>query len=311
MVDPVGMSETLRRSNCLTAESYWIPNHIVNSAWLTHGAFASWLIASLEPKTVVELGTHNGFSYFAFCEAAQRLGLPTKCFALDTWEGDDQAGFYDEQVYRSVSEVSTANYPTSSTLLRGYFDESLAMFENESIDLLHIDGQHTYEDVKHDFLSWRPKLSNRAVVLFHDVAERENDFGVWRLWEELAPGQASFSFEHGHGLGVLGFGEEFPVGLKNLFEADETLSEQIRDAYRSLGGRIYGIYALLADQDQLTKGLSAAEGSVESLQHDLAVTRGELDDIATSQAWRIATKLRSVGSHLPGRVRRAFGRMIH
>jgi len=61
------------------------------------------------------------------------------------------------------------------------FDEAATQFQNESIDLLHIDGMHTYEAVKRDFEQWWPKMRPGGIVLLDDSAHTENDFGVWVL----------------------------------------------------------------------------------------------------------------------------------
>ena len=76
----------------LSPASFWTPDHLPASAWLTHAPFAFWLVDALRPKLFVELGTHHGFSYFAVCQAIARLGLGTAAFAVDTWRGDDHAG---------------------------------------------------------------------------------------------------------------------------------------------------------------------------------------------------------------------------
>jgi hypothetical protein len=176
------------------------------SAWHGHVAFGHWVVQAARPRVVVELGTHHGVSYASFCHAVAAAILRTRCFAVDTWLGDAQSGVYGEDVYADLKRFNDTYYSAFSTLLRCTFDAALDRFEDRSIDLLHIDGQHTYEMVRHDFENWLPKLSEHAVVLFHDIGVREPTFGVWRLWEELCRRYPSFSFEHSYGLGVLAVG---------------------------------------------------------------------------------------------------------
>ena len=182
---------------------FWRPTYIAQSAWLEHIPFAFWLVESLRPRKIVELGTHYGSSYFSFCQAVTKLDLETLCFAVDTWGGDEHAGLYGEEVYGQVSEYNQQHYSSFSTLIRSTFDQALAHFPQGSIDLLHIDGLHTLDAVRHDFESWLPKLSDRAVVIMHDTNVRERGFGVFQLLDELKQQYPHFEFAHGHGLGVI------------------------------------------------------------------------------------------------------------
>jgi hypothetical protein len=194
------------------------------SAWHGHVSFAHWIVPTLRPGVVVELGTHNGVSFAAFCNAVSRSGLPTKCFAVDSWTGDSHSGHYGEEVYNDISAFVRAEFRSFANLLRCDFDAALSSFADSSIDLLHIDGLHSYEAVSHDFHSWQPKLSQRAVVLFHDTMVHEADFGVWRLWDALATQYPSFNFTHSFGLGVLAAGPDIApqiAALCRLVSADD------------------------------------------------------------------------------------------
>jgi hypothetical protein len=175
--------------------------------WVGHIPFAFWLIESVRPDCLVELGTHSGNSYCAFLQAAVACNLPLKAYAVDTWKGDAHAGFYGEEVFASLAEYHDGRYGGFSRLMRMTFDEARDYFSDSSVDLLHIDGHHAYESVKRDFENWLPKMSRRGVVLFHDTNVRERDFGVWRLWEEVSSRYPSFSFCHSHGLGLAYVGE--------------------------------------------------------------------------------------------------------
>jgi len=161
---------------CLTE-----PERLASTAWAAHIPFAMLLVDLLRPRTLVELGTFTGVSYCAFCQAVRELNLDTRCYAIDTWRGDEQSGFYGDEILTDLKRHHDPLYGSFSTLLQSSFDDARDNFENGSIDLLHIDGYHTYDVVKHDFESWLPKMSDRGVILLHDTNVREKDFGVWRL----------------------------------------------------------------------------------------------------------------------------------
>lgn len=92
----------------LSEAAFRLPDWLVQSAWLQHAPFAAWLIEAHRPRTLVELGTHAGFSYAAFCEAVKRNGFDTRCSAIDTWRGDEHAGFYGEEIFTRFSAYHDA-----------------------------------------------------------------------------------------------------------------------------------------------------------------------------------------------------------
>lgn len=203
--------------------------------WSGHLSFANDLIASLRPSLLVELGTHWGESYFTFCQSVFENGLDCVCYAVDHWLGEAHAGTYGEEVYQEVQDYNEAQYRSFSYLLRTGFEDALPQFSNESIDLLHIDGLHTFEAVAHDFYSWLPKVKPGGIVMLHDIAVRHADFGVWRLWDRLkAEFDEVFEFHHWWGLGVLrkrgGTRLRMPF-LEKLFVASPEEQERIRRYY--------------------------------------------------------------------------------
>ncbi|WP_428390492.1 class I SAM-dependent methyltransferase [Lichenicoccus sp.] len=275
-------------SGAAIAPLFYRPSRVgPDSAWYGHLPFANWVMRAAAPAMFVELGTHAGISYSGFCDAVLSEGLPTRCLAIDTWQGDEHAGFYGEQVFAEFSRFHDQRYGGFSRLLRCRFDEALATFEDGSIDLLHIDGRHLLADIEEDFASWLPKLSRHGVVLLHDTNVRERNFGVWRFWEKVRGHFPSFEFLHAHGLGVLAVGITPPTAILELCRLSTTQAAGfLRDRFAFAGERWELDFAVsrrdhaladlapkIAEADNQTAHARALQ---EQLQNEVATLRARL-----------------------------------
>lgn len=272
----------------LTEPAFWVPDRLVYSAWTEHAPFAFWIVDAHRPRTLVELGTYYGYSYLAFCQAVDRLGTGTRCHAVDLWidEGDIWPGgpMPSSVALEQLREYHDPRYSAFSELIRSSFAEAAQHFPDGSVDLLHIDGVHSWDAVKDDYETWLPKMSDRGVILFHDINVHRDDFGVDRFWKTLKPDFPSFEFDHGHGLGVLGYGTRSTETLGPLFglSEDQAAATELRRAFARLG-------AAIADREKLVD--PAANPLWPQL--DAARLRGDQMRAQLAKARSKATALRS------------------
>ena len=277
---------------CLT-----IPERLTPfSGWCEHIPFAMLAVDLLKPNVIVELGTQHGVSYCAFCQAVKELNLGTRCYAIDTWQGDPHSTLYGPEVLADLRAHHDPLYGSFSRLIQSTFDEALQHFGPETIDLLHIDGYHTYEAVKHDFDAWLPRMSRVGVILLHDINVREGDFGVWKLWDELTIQYPHFAFAHGHGLGVLAVGRDCPKALQKLLGASEEDAATIRNFVFELGHRLsvrMQQRLLTAERDRLAQEVAQAQVTVQAQQQALGERERQAAELAAERE-RLALEVAQV-----------------
>jgi len=265
-----------------------IPDWIAPSSWWQHVPIAHWLTCELKPEIVVELGTHYGVSFFGFCEAAEAFSTNTFVYAIDTWEGDAHAGEYNADVFDKVQQEANRRHKSRTRLIRSTFDEAAKYFDDQSIDLLHIDGLHTYEAVKHDYETWTPKMKDNSVILFHDINVREREFGVWKLWNEIKKANNTYETGNGHGLGMLVQGEMMNSKMGKIAEAlPNLISKGIlleMLAERTDEGRF--------DTQNIQRNRAEITNENESLKEKLMQAEKRINEIENSKIWKYSKPLR-------------------
>lgn len=268
-----------------------VPERVAPSHWVAHLPFAFWLAGLARPKLFVELGTYTGVSFCAFCQQFERLGIPCEAYAVDLWQGDAHMGRYEEDIYADLDRHISQFYPGFASLVRMSFDAACAQFQDQSIDLLHIDGCHDKDAMLHDFETWLPKMSARGIVLMHDIATRFAGYGGPAAWADISARFPSFAFKHGYGLGVVLVGQNVPPKLAQMAALDDFTV--IAGLFQEQGK----IYESLFAQSQLLVRQKAESHSAElSLRHAIADLEGQLSqareyiqkqqkehDLATSQ----------------------------
>jgi hypothetical protein len=288
--------------------------------------FGIWLIQSLAPKSLVQLGTLDDSLYFNFCNAVRAAGLRTKCYAIDHAKRNECSGYGEADTFADAQQHNECLYADISSLLYLSCNEAAPYFSDASIDLLIIAGSHSYEAVKHDFATWLPKLTGTAVVLICHTNVRERGFGVWRFWEELALRYPlHMEFVHDSGLGVLQLTEGTGRFCLDWLRPESVDSQLILDYFSTRGveqwrqcgnpdlpHELSQCAQVLAERDAaLSEGVTLrhelakrnkAIAEIATLHHamaerdariaDLREAAAERDAMAASMSWRITRPLR-------------------
>ncbi|MCR4284956.1 MAG: class I SAM-dependent methyltransferase [archaeon] len=125
---------------------------------------------SKEKKIIVEIGTSRGF-------AAMIMSLHgAEVYTIDNYlviDDEASSSLLDKENSQEIRST-VAKYLSLFGRIIQVYGESLKIaenhFEQESVDLLYIDAEHTYLAVKSDFFAWFPKVRKGGFILFHDYS---------------------------------------------------------------------------------------------------------------------------------------------
>lgn len=130
----------------------------------------AWLLARLvrayRPQTLVEVGSYAGASTCVLAAFAEVYGGGT-VYAIDPFYNVEGRESY-ETGYEAVFDRNVAPFGPRVVKVRGL---SWEVPWERPIDLLFLDGDHSYDGLAKDLAKFLPLLQAGGVLVFHDYKE--------------------------------------------------------------------------------------------------------------------------------------------
>lgn len=167
-----------------------------------------WLLTLVEaehPRTVVEIGTLRGGTLFLWTRVAadDATVVTVDSATLGGWSplGVLCRGFARGR--QRVVPLLGADSHAPETVAR-----VRRAIGRAPVDLLFVDGDHSYEGVRRDFELYAPLVRPGGLVVFHDVSQRPTPAteGVARFWREFRSTRETEEYvadeQPGFGIGI-------------------------------------------------------------------------------------------------------------
>jgi MMP 1-O-methyltransferase len=164
------------------------------------GMRLAYLASNVPPNgIIVEVGSFRGQSA-AYLAAG--CGQGVQIYLVDLWSRENIEVVSEENQYavaglahlKALNEhMNNLGVSKKIITLRGQSVEFADKWKNitgRKINLLFIDGDHSYEGVKSDFEAWYPHVKRGGMIAFHDYSERWP--GVMKFIDEVASNQLAF-----------------------------------------------------------------------------------------------------------------------
>ncbi len=171
-------------------------------------------ICDLAPQRVLEIGTAKGGSLYLWTQAAD----PHAVLVSADLPGGDFGGGYPPgrtPLYQSFAQPNQTLHLLRVDSHQAETKQTIdQLFGGKPIDFAFIDGDHTYNGVRADFLDYGPLVRPGGMIAFHDILPQPQSpqTQVHTLWQQIEPHHETWRFvdersDYGHiGIGLLRVG---------------------------------------------------------------------------------------------------------
>ncbi|WP_189382155.1 class I SAM-dependent methyltransferase [Gemmobacter nanjingensis] len=133
---------------------FWRPRHVAGSPLLEDIPYLFWVLETVRPRSVVQVGLGDGLLYLALCQAVERLGTDAVCLGIQ----EDAA-----ELPEALRHAHDSQYGDFSLILRG--DRAGEALQPGEIDMLVVDAGLSAAQAGGVVRDWLPRLSRHGIVL--------------------------------------------------------------------------------------------------------------------------------------------------
>lgn len=164
-------------------------------------------VRKLNPANVLEIGTAKGGTLFLWTRLAQPNAI---LVSIDLPGGKFGGGYSvrEEAIYRRFpGKRQNLHLLREDSHAQATLNRTKQLFDHRPIDLLFMDGDHTFDGVKSDWEMYSPLVRSGGMIVFHDVAGNYEDTQVKRFWDSVKVGfkhrEYIFGQDGHYGIGIL------------------------------------------------------------------------------------------------------------
>lgn len=144
------------------------------------------LLQPRKPKIVLEIGTASGGTLYLF----SRIAAPdAKMVSIDLPGGRFGGGYpgWKGRLYESFSLQDQAIYLVrEDSHSRQTLDKITSILNGEKVDILYIDGDHSYDGSKKDFEMYGGLVKKGGLIVLHDIVPHgEDERRISEFWSEI------------------------------------------------------------------------------------------------------------------------------
>ncbi len=174
----------------LSPQAWWLARQSV----IRHGAIQHIdeltefprMLQMKPPRAVLEIGTAQGGVFWLLCRlAAPDATLVSLDLPPDERHSGGQRISIDLQSMKKPGQTIYVVHGNSHD--PGTPNRVAGLLGGRPLDLLFIDGDHSYEGVSQDYHMYSPLVQARGIIAFHDIVKTHwPGCQVDRFWNELA-----------------------------------------------------------------------------------------------------------------------------
>lgn len=160
-------------------------------------------VESIKPKTILEIGTCNGGTFFIWANLASELAITC----------DLNKSKIRDELYQNFPppESKCKVIPLAGDSHKQEFlDTVKKSLDGNQVDFLFIDGDHTEVGVRADYNMYSPLVRSGGIIAFHDILEKQPIPGnqVFYFWDEIKKSTNTEEFvkdytQTGFGIGII------------------------------------------------------------------------------------------------------------
>lgn len=169
------------------------------------------IVDNLKPKTVVEIGTSKGGTFYIWARLATK---DARLLSIDMPGGENSWAYpnWKKPFYRTF-----ASKGQKIDLFRGSSHDASMLQQLKSalngtpVDFLFIDGDHSFEGVKQDYEMYSSFVRKGGIIAFHDIAQHSmrTNCRVKEFWDIAKQGKTVKEFVENPNQGAYGIGVMF------------------------------------------------------------------------------------------------------